>query len=377
MKNVARILQENTENILFRWETKVKEHLKAGGLTTALALQDHLPHMLSNMINILQEHDRLDAAKRDEKYNSIITHSIDHGRYRATMEHYDVEQVILEYKIFHQVIIDTLEAKNAFDLKIAAFLREILEVAMIKSAAAFSESIQKVQEKLLGTVVHDLRNPLTVAYNSVDMMEYDAGPEHFEKLKKMAIRSLDKSIKLTEGLLDSITIKAGQGMMLDFREGDYVPEVEQTCKEACEIFSKDIRLNCPHQKVTGTFDRAAIKRVLENLITNAIKYGHVNEPVTVTFEDCKETVCLHVHNSGNPIPEDKQQSIFDFLVNNNPADKNAAVRSWGIGLSLVKLVTEGHGGYVKLESTKEKGTTFSVILKKSAHQPGKKRVKIN
>ena len=130
----------------------------------------------------------------------------------------------------------------------------------------------------------------------------------------MTWNSLNKTIQLVEGLLESITIKAGEGMMLSFQQVNLYEDIQTVYAEACEVYDEEIILECEEKDLNGIYDPTAVRRLLENLLTNAIKYGHSEKPVTIRVEngDPKE-LSIAVHNFGVPIPKEKQEEIFNFL----------------------------------------------------------------
>lgn len=233
-----------------------------------------------------------------------------------------------------------------------------------------------MREKLVATLAHDIRNPVSAAYLSVGMMNFEDGEERFNKIKGMSKKSLKKSLDLIEGLLDAITVQAGQGISLDFSRRNMVDDIKREYTEAKEIYSNEIILDCEKEVIEGVFDGTAIRRVIENLITNAVKYGSRETPITIAVEDRAEEVVFSVHNYGNSISEPEQKEIFHFMTKTEKPSPTE-LKSWGIGLSFVKMAAEAHKGRVKIHSHPETGTTFTIILRKDSNKPGKVRAKLN
>ncbi|MGB3183532.1 MAG: sensor histidine kinase [Cyclobacteriaceae bacterium] len=376
MKTAAEILRNNSLQIIEEWEEAAREKVTASRLTNKIILRDHLPNMLEDIAEILVRYDRMEDASNDEKFQEIVANSTDHGRHRAASEEYTIQQVIHEYIILHRVVTKFLREHDTFGPNIADLIKYIIETAILRSAASFNQSLQEMQEVMMGTLAHDLRNPLSTAYALLQLMKDIEDPENMESLRQMAMNSIRKSIDLTEGLLDTVTVKAGEGMMLKFYEDDIASEVWTVYQETIAIYGDyDIRLNCPKSGVTGILDGTAIRRLLENLLSNAIKYGDTSRPITISLTDMEEKVRLCVHNYGVPIPDDKQQSIFEFLNRHEQAGEKDIYPSWGMGLTLVKLVAESHGGYVELTSNEEEGTFFTFYLNKQ-NEPGQRRTQV-
>jgi signal transduction histidine kinase len=105
-----------------------------------------------------------------------------------------------------------------------------------------------------------------------------------------------------------------------------------------------------------------MRRVIENLVTNALKYGAADQPITISLDKTPDGVRLTVHNEGNPIPSERQAELFTLFRRLEPM-KN---EGWGLGLVLVKGIIEAHGGKVYIESSKERGTSFVLELPQHA-----------
>lgn len=374
----AEIIRKEKFKIINAWEKRVKEDILAAKSSTNLALRNQLPNVLDDLADILERHIGIKELEKHEKFEEIIKNSLEHGRHRATSSNYTVRQVLEEYVLFHRTLTEFLLDHNAYTNEVGIVLKYAMETAMLNSASSFTDSLQEMREKLIGTLAHDIRTPITAAHFALDILQPDTEQARFSELKKMGTKSLKKSLDLLEDILDSISVKAGEGVSFNFQKTNILSEVKWVHNEASEIYSHEIELKCDKKEITGIFDGTAIRRVLENLVTNAVKYGSPNAPITILVEEeeDKDLVVLKVHNFGNPIPKEKQQSIFKFLNTEKSRNSNK-LQSWGMGLTLVSSVAQAHGGEVKLTSNEEEGTTFSLSLYKNANQPGKVQTEVN
>lgn len=375
MKQAAIVIRSNIENIMLSWEKGVKDEIPASQDTSNLALRNQLPNLLKDIADILERYEGLEEVKQYEKYEEIIKNSLNHGRHRATTSHYTLKQILKEYIVFHRVLTEIFIENECFTPEVSVVLKYTIENAMLYSASSFSDSIQQMREKLVGTLAHDIRTPISAAYFALDIMRC-SDVEKMESLRQMGLKSLRKALGLLEGLLDAISVKAGEGMTLHFEKIDIVREVEWVYHEASEIYSTKLEFKTEKNEIKGIFDGTAIRRVVENLVSNAVKYGDSEQPVSIRVEDREQEVVIRVHNFGNPIPEDSRKSIFNFLSRSHYGQFDR-LKSWGIGLTLVKSIAEAHGGRVELESNAEIGTTFSVFLNKSSNRAGKVRTELN
>lgn len=375
MSTTANILRDNLADIMEIWQKEVIVAIPASREANAIALYDHLPNLVNDIADIIERHNKTEDLIEDKRYEEILVNSKHHGRHRATTQNYTVEQVVHEYIIFHRTITDFLKAKNGYDENVSDLLKYVIETSILKSVGSFSRSIQEMQEKLIGTLAHDIRNPLTVANLSLEMIEYEEDEEWVGKMLQAAKRSVKKATSLIEGLMNGITVRAGEGMMFDFEDRDVLDDIKWVHEEAKEVYLNEINLEHPDTFVRGVFDGTAIRRLLENLIGNAVKYGSPKHPIKITIKDKKEKIEIAVHNHGNPISAENQKHIFGFLERKNP-DSDTVGKSWGMGLTLVQIVAEAHGGDIKLISNEETGTSFTVTLLKNFNRPGKKRTKL-
>jgi len=375
MNKTANILRENIPEIMELWQNQVKKDVPAAKEANAIALFDYLPNIIMDIADIMERHNEMNDISLDESYSEILDNSINHGRHRATTANYTVEQVIHEYIIFHRTLSEYISSHDSYDQEMSDLLKYVIETTILKSVASFSFSLQEMQEKLIGTLAHDIRNPLAAAQLSLEMMEQDKTGEWTDKTRIAAYRSVKKAIDLIEGLMNGITVKSGEGMLLTFENSDLLKEIIFVHAESKEVYTHEINLEYNAKNIIFIFDKTAVKRLVENLIGNAVKYGSINKPITISIEDEEDSVEIKVHNWGNPIPISKQEQIFKFM-GSAKRDGKSVSGSWGMGLTLTQIVAEAHGGDINLVSDEKTGTTFTVNLIKQFNEVGKRRAKL-
>jgi len=375
MEKTAKILRENNAEIMKIWQNQVVQEVIASKETDAIALYNHLPDLINDIAKLMIRYDKMESISKDKKYIEIIKSSEDHGKQRSITAFYTVEQIVHEYIIFHRTLSEFLIAHNGYNEKVSDLLKYVIETSILKSVGSFSRSIQDMQEKLIGTLAHDIRNPLAAAQLSLEMIEQDKTGEWTDKTRIAAQRSVKKAIDLIEGLMNGITVKSGEGMLLTFESSDLLKEMKFVHAESKEVYTHEINLEYNAKKIIGIFDKTAVKRLVENLIGNAVKYGSINKPITISIEDEEDAVAIKVHNWGNPIPLSKQEQIFKFM-GSAKRDKKSVSDSWGMGLTLTQIVAEAHGGDINLNSDEKTGTTFTINLIKQFNEPGKRRARL-
>lgn len=252
----------------------------------------------------------------------------------------------------------------------AYFLRYLVK-NQIEAKLEAEEAVEKLQdekeirEKFVSTLTHDLQTPLTSAKLSVQLLMKMPEKSSVEKNGERVLTSLTRIEHMIRDLLDSNKIRAGKKLPLSVTELDLCHCIHQTVTELSALHGERFKVNAP-EKVRGHWCEDAIRRILENLCSNAVKYGSETTPITIIVLEENEYVHIKVHNLGNAIPYHKLDIMFnpyERLKHENQELK----KGWGLGLTLVKGLTEAQGGKVSVTSDID-GTTFAVCLPKDVRQ---------
>lgn len=209
---------------------------------------------------------------------------------------------------------------------------------------------------------HEFRTPLTLIADPVEQMLGDDNltPRQRDRLEIVS-RNARVLLRLIGEILDFRKLQNGKMelMVTRFRLSEQARVWTDSFRPVAE--SKGIELCCrTADGIEVVTDMYKVERICYNLLSNAIKHTRRGGTVTltVTSDDSLGMVALSVSDTGEGIPRDKQQNIFDrfFMVSGSAADGT------GIGLALVKAFAEMMGGRVTVESEPGHGTTFTVLL---------------
>jgi PAS domain S-box-containing protein len=246
--------------------------------------------------------------------------------------------------------------------------KKILEENMNKLKLDLDQAMieREIREQFLSTLSHDLKTPLTIAKISSQIIEKKYSVT--DKIKTLSIKITDNINRvdaLITGLLDANRNRGHQKFPLEFVEFDMLDVVLETIENLTTIHGDRFRLEaCGNLK--GHWCLSGIKRILENLATNAIKYGDPDAPVEIKITENENQLILSINNKGNPISEIDQRIIFDYLQRTTSAELSNQ-NGWGLGLTIVKGMTEAHGGSIRVFSFPgDEGTTFTVTLPKDS-----------
>jgi PAS domain S-box-containing protein len=236
-----------------------------------------------------------------------------------------------------------------------------------ETADCLSATVEKLtrerdlRERFVATLTHDLRTPLTAAKLSAQVLarRLTDSPSSVRTATKIE-EHIDRADAMIRDLLDANRINAGEALPLNFGPCDLREVAEATLADLGTIHGDRFALK-EGAPIVGTWDCGGIRRILENLCTNGIKYGSSYGKVEVEIVREPSGVCIHVHNDGPPIPQADREKLFRPF-HRTEAALSGGQKGWGLGLTLVKGIAEAHGGSVELESSDEGGTTFCVHL---------------
>ena len=218
------------------------------------------------------------------------------------------------------------------------------------------------EQKLIGIVSHDLRNPLSVIHLGAThlLRRGDLDPKVLEIVTRIAT-STQRCTRLVRDLLDFTQARLGMGIPITRRAFDLEGLVRQGVEEVgASAPGREFRLSAEGD-LRGEWDPDRLAQVVANLLSNAAKYSPTGTPIDVTLRGEQTQVMLEVHNQGDPIPERIQARLFEPMQRGDPGSNNAS-RSVGLGLYIVKHLVEAHGGSVSACSVEGGGTRFTVWL---------------
>lgn len=221
------------------------------------------------------------------------------------------------------------------------------------------EAKRQQREHFVSTLTPDLRGPLVAALASLKMItRHAAGSERVIDWAMRATRSVQRVDRMIADLLDVNRLRAGETMSLGFRACDLARAAHEVVDELTMVYGNRFTLQTAGD-LKGVWDDASLRRVLENLLVNAIKYGD-GTPIAMRLERREQHVLLTVHNQGQPIDVEEVPFLFE------PFHRGRAVqpqqKGWGLGLALVRSIVEAHNGKVNVESSPAQGTTFTIDL---------------
>jgi two-component system, OmpR family, sensor kinase len=249
-----------------------------------------------------------------------------------------------------------------------ASLNSELANAQRELARRNSELAAVIREKnqLLGMAAHDLRNPLGVIVGVVDMLGEELADslsaENRELFSRVA-SSAEYMLGLIDEMLDYSKIDAGR-LELELHPVNVAELIRQNLAFNSILASKKrikLRFESEGPPPILNLDSRRIQQVLNNLISNALKFAYGDTTVTVTLKSSAAEVTISVADQGQGIAADELGKLFKPFSQTRTRS-TAREKSTGLGLAIVRRIVEAHGGSIRVESELGRGSTFYVSL---------------
>lgn len=217
--------------------------------------------------------------------------------------------------------------------------------------------LQDLRDNLTQMIVHDLRSPLTGVYGSLQFISSEPGqlsPET-RKMTQLSLGALDQVLSMINSLLDVSKIEAGQ---LDLHRSQC--DLVTVARDAVNVLSglrgqREIVIEAESESLPLAVDRDLIFRVLQNLLSNALKFTRSNGKVRIHLARQGKQIRVSVTDDGPGIAPEHHQRIFEKF---GQVDTEQPRLGTGLGLTFCRLAVEAHGGAIGVDSTVGKGSSF-------------------
>lgn len=351
----AATLKSYRAELFARWEEDVRVSiLNASELSTPI-LTNTLPALYDNLVDILTASDA--SAVTNEL---SATCASEHGNERARLTDYDLGSLISEYQIFRKTIISVLKLHGVqLDEYHLNIITNVIDGTIKESVSSFVLVQAAFREKFVNALIHDLRGPLSTAFMAAEIITQVDDIGRIHSLADKTKTQLLRTDSMIQELLNSLIFHQGERLQFTPSQFDMSSLIQEIVEEAS--FNHGQRFKTEGKSIIGCWGREPIKRAIENLITNAVKYGRSDSDITIQYKTFNERTFISVHNLGDPIPPDQLENVYKVFYRAKAAQEGLP-SGWGIGLSYVRSVAESHGGSIGAESNASKGTIFLIDI---------------
>ena len=259
--------------------------------------------------------------------------------------------------------IEKVQAQNLADSRIEENqVKELnqLSVSYNRMLERLSDAFE-IQRQFTANAAHELRTPLALMQVQLDLYNSTRHPGSDEETLqtiKMVTEQNDRLGKMVKTLLDMSelqTVGRDDKIIVDALVDEVLADLEPLAQE------KNIKLIGKCENITMVGSDILIYRLVYNLVENAIKYNHTGGQVTVTADRKEKQVHLSVADTGNGIPEELRERVFEpfFRVDKS---RSRALGGVGLGLALVHEIVRVHDGSITVRSNPSGGTIFDVMF---------------
>lgn len=231
------------------------------------------------------------------------------------------------------------------------------------------EKERKKQEdsnrKMLANISHDLKTPLTVILGYSEMIRNQEGislDSIQQKVEKIYRKTTDV-LEMINIFFDLVKIESGE-LALEMQALDLCEIARNEILNYYDMLQEggfQVEIDIPEDEIPVDADKQAVKRILANLIQNAIKYGADGRYLRLGITQRGDDVLIQVEDRGKGIIEDSQDKIFERLVTLEDS-RNKKYQGSGLGLTITKRLVEAMGGSIRVKSMPFVKTVFTVSL---------------
>lgn len=235
-------------------------------------------------------------------------------------------------------------------------------VVVFQDVTAEIEALRS-REELVAAVSHELRTPLTSIVGYLELALDTPGlPDEAHTYTRIASESADRMLQLISDLL--VAASSAEGKLAILRSNTDLGALVLDAVEAARPRAADraITVNCAIKPGEMAFvDESRMRQVVDNVLSNAIKYGRQGGTVTINSRQADGMMVVDIIDDGMGISLADQERLFDRFYRSDNA-RRSAVGGAGLGLSISRAIMREHGGDVRIDSELGVGTTASIVI---------------
>ena len=351
-------------------DTLVNTFNPADTIVTVLKnLQDSVADQRKQLVDRL-----LERAANLRYNNSIITsrinqmlRDIEEEEMNASMERVVKKQEVLRetsyliaaVAVLSLIIVVVFIILITRDISKSQYYRQQLE-----KAKQYAEDLLHRREKLMLTISHDIRAPLSSIIGYIELLMRRRPDERQRYYLENMTGSADHILSLVNGLLDFHRLESGQMEIqnVPFSVRTLFNEIYGSFRPMAEAKGLAFVLNMKEEGMDRIYsgDPIRLRQVVGNLLSNAIKFTHEGRIVLIVKLSIADSqLSVTVSDSGIGIPEEEQEKIFGEFARLSETEKE---EGFGLGLSITRKLIELMGGTLSLKSVPGKGSDFTIVL---------------
>jgi len=222
-----------------------------------------------------------------------------------------------------------------------------------------------LKEEFIASVSHDLRTPLFSLIGYLDLLRNGKvnEPDVQKEFLTRASKDVDRLLDMVNELLDISRLES-DSLVLNWEEldlGAVILDVLQSFQEKANVRQISLTSILMESSMIVEADPLRMRRVLANLVENAIKFSEPGSKISISAEKMNGNITINVIDQGYGIPSEELSKVFDkFYQARTKIKKNTF--GMGLGLYISKQIVEAHGGCIAVKSQLGAGSTFTITL---------------
>lgn len=216
---------------------------------------------------------------------------------------------------------------------------------------------------LISIVSHDLSSPFSTIKLWINTLNNESSAKELADIKNNILKTTTHGLQTIKGILD---FDKNELKEIEFEKTD----IADLIKELFTFFEPQLKekaialkIKIGHESENILSDKNLLFRLLSNLLSNAIKFSHPNTEIIFNTYETEKTISFEIQDFGIGIPSDQLPNLFERYANISTKPTNQE-DSRGLGLSIVKRISDELGGDITVNSEIGKGTVFNIVFKK-------------
>ena len=267
--------------------------------------------------------------------------------------------------VVEEITLSNATGERILNLHASPFpLRNDFGVVVVIHDMTRIRHLEKVRQDFVANVSHEIKTPLTSINGYVETLLDGAiyDERYNSRFLKKVQSNTNRLIFLVKDILSLAKIESDK-LELTFEKKKWDPIIEQVLTQYEQVFAdKELTLDYrPDSKIIVQGDEECMRQILDNLVSNAIRYTQAGGKITIRLNTHSAYGVLSVSDTGIGIPQKDIERVFERFYRVDK-DRSRELGGTGLGLSIVKHMASSMQGSVTVESEVSKGSTFSVFL---------------
>ncbi|HZU75180.1 MAG TPA: sensor histidine kinase, partial [Dehalococcoidia bacterium] len=336
----------------------------------ARAVSDHIPPLFDAVIDAMVRASIDQAVPDDDR---IAEAAEQHAQARVAQGLLPAE-IVVEFRVLREEMLhalaSNLRAEAAALVAAQMLIGAALDGAIGVAVDWFMQALERAKDDFVAVAAHDLRNPLTPLKAAAQLVQRQLAssrpdPVALTRNTTIIVQAVERMEQLINNLLDVTRVQTGR---LETQPGpcDLYAVVNRVVARQSEEARERTVVVAPQEPLVGIWEESRIEQVVENLLSNALKYAPEG-PISIRVWRRGDSAHLEVQDQGIGLTAEDRAQLFRRFYR-SPAVIDLKLDGTGLGLFICRGIIEAHGGELEAYSAgTNKGTTMTVTLPLEGH----------